>query len=415
MTAITRDDRISGADAEVNYIWNPPAEPGVTLEFVTEAEERSTMRTLPGRSVWITNARPLTTELDREGFVLVSHASTVADFDLIQEDAAVDQQYIDEMTELLRDVTGAAKAFMLGGGKKRFGESATDKLAPLLNAKPARYPHADNTDASAAGLVDLILQFVDDIEPERYPRYALYNLWRSVSPPPQDFPLAVCDARTIAPADEVTVTAISTERSGDHRPRHHRVPLQPRAPLALLPRHAPRRGARLQGARHRPAPGGPRPAHRVHRSDLPAGHAHEGERRDARARVLRLTRRARTDRQGDNVTLTVDDVVERASALTDVEDPEPKHFAANLEAIVASMNGEAALTPAGVEGMLGMLTLALRNRIEVDRYVAGDPAIDDAVDRGADLPHRAAAFGHDLLPVPVRPGPRTADAAHVGG
>ena len=59
---------------------------------------------------------------------------------------------------------------MLGGGKKRFGESATDKLAPLLNAKPARYPHADNTDASAAGLVDLILQFVDDIEPERYSR-----------------------------------------------------------------------------------------------------------------------------------------------------------------------------------------------------------------------------------------------------
>jgi hypothetical protein len=214
MTAITRDDT-SGANAEVNYIWNPPTDPGVTLTFVTEAEEHSTMRTLPGRSVWITNARPLSTELDREGFVLVTHASAVADFDLIQEDADVDQQYIDEMTELLREVTGASKAFMLGGGKKRFGESATDKLAPLPNAKPARYPHADNTDASAAGLVDLILQFVDGVEPEQYPRYALYNLWRSVSPPPQDFPLAVCDARTIRPADEVTVTAITTERSGD--------------------------------------------------------------------------------------------------------------------------------------------------------------------------------------------------------
>jgi len=214
MTAITHDDSTSGATAEVNYIWNPPAEPGVTLTFVTAAEENSTMQTLPGRPVWITNARSLSPELDREGFVLVQHASAVADFDLIQADAAVDQQYIDEMTELLREVTGASKAFMLGGGKKRFGESATDKLAPLLNAKPARYPHADNTDASAAGLVDLILQFVDDVEPERYPRYALYNLWRSVSPPPQDFPLAVCDARTIAPADEVTVTAISTELSG---------------------------------------------------------------------------------------------------------------------------------------------------------------------------------------------------------
>jgi Sulfotransferase family len=77
------------------------------------------------------------------------------------------------------------------------------------------------------------------------------------------------------------------------------------------------------------------------------------------------------------VALTVDEVVERASALTDVEDPEPKHFAANLEAIVASMNGEAALTPVGVQTALGMMTVALRNRIEVDRYVADEPAIDD--------------------------------------
>ena len=115
------------------------------------------------------------------------------------------------------------------------------------------------------------------------------------------------------------------------------------------------------------------------------------------------------------MTLTVDDVVERASALTDVEDPEPKHFAANLEAIVASMNGEAALTPVGVEGALGMLTVALRNRIEVDRYVADEPAIDDVPIVRADLPHRAAAFGHDLLPVPVRPGPGAADDADLGG
>ena len=102
--------------AEVNYIRNPPQTADEVLEFVTEAEERSTMRTRPGRPMWITDARSLTTYLDREGFVLVPHASSVANFDEIQEDAAVDQQYIDEMTELLRRVTGASRAFMLGGG-----------------------------------------------------------------------------------------------------------------------------------------------------------------------------------------------------------------------------------------------------------------------------------------------------------
>jgi hypothetical protein len=201
-----------GVDAEINYIRNPSPPEGDVLRFVTEAEEQSTMETLPGRAVRIMNARSLESNLDREGFVLVPHTSSIVDFDLIQDDPEVDQRYIEEMTELLARVTGASKAFMLGRGKRRYGEGATDKLRPLSNAKPARYPHADNTDASATGLVEMVGAFVDDIDLTGYSRYALYNMWRAVSAPPQDFPLAVCDARTVMPLDEVTVTAITVEK-----------------------------------------------------------------------------------------------------------------------------------------------------------------------------------------------------------
>ena len=41
----------------------------------------------------------------------------------------MDQLYNDEMAALLREVTGATFTMMLGGGKKRYGESATDLLA----------------------------------------------------------------------------------------------------------------------------------------------------------------------------------------------------------------------------------------------------------------------------------------------
>jgi hypothetical protein len=205
----------SGVTSEVNYIRNSPAAPDQVLEFVTAQEERSTMQTLPGRSMFITNARPLTTDLDREGFVLVQHASSVADFGRIEEDPDVDQRYVDEMTELLAQVTGADKVFLLGGGKKRYGESATEELSPLLNAKPARYPHADNTDASSAELIAMIGMFVDDIDLAGYSRHAMYNAWRAVSRPPQDIPLAVCDALTVRPEDEVTIRAVSLERSGE--------------------------------------------------------------------------------------------------------------------------------------------------------------------------------------------------------
>lgn len=167
LTVTSQVEPGSAVEAEVNYVRNPPGEGGEVLQFVTEVEERSTMQTRPGRSVRIASARRLTTELDREGFVLVRHPSVVADFDLIQEDPEVDQCYTDEMAALLAQVTGAATTFMLGGGKKRYGESATEKLALLLNAKPARYPHADNTDASAEGQLEMIAAFVEDLNPER--------------------------------------------------------------------------------------------------------------------------------------------------------------------------------------------------------------------------------------------------------
>jgi hypothetical protein len=219
----------TAVEAEINYVRNPPPPGGAVLEYVTEAEERNTMVTLPGQPMRITNGRGLATDLDREGFVLVRHVSEVADFHRIQEDPAVDAQYIDETAAMLTEVTGAARVLMLGGGKKRYGEAAVDRLAPLSNAKPARYPHADNTDASAAELANLFDAFVDDLDLAAHPRWAMYNVWRAITPPPQDFPLAVCDARTVSPDDEVVVTAITKERSGDivhdtmsyvHNPEH---------------------------------------------------------------------------------------------------------------------------------------------------------------------------------------------------
>ena len=204
--------------AEVNYIRNrraSAAEP--KLEFVTEQESLSTMQTLPGKAMTIRSARGLATSLDCEGFVLVPHVSQVDDFRLIEEDAEVDNLYANEIAALLREVTGGVFATMLGTGKKRFGESATDLLAPLINARPARYAHADNTDESAQGLFARITAAADGRLPPTA-RWALYNVWRAVSPPPQDFPLAVCDASSVAPGDEVTVTAVTSTRGmGDMR------------------------------------------------------------------------------------------------------------------------------------------------------------------------------------------------------
>ncbi len=80
--------------------------------------------------------------------------------------------------------------------------------------------------------------------------------------------------------------------------------------------------------------------------------------------------------------LTVDYVAQRAKALTDIQDPDPTHFADNLSAVVDCMNGETELTEAAVESAVGMLAFAMRNRMEVDRYIVDEPDVEESsIDR----------------------------------
>jgi hypothetical protein len=74
---------------------------------------------------------------------------------------------------------------------------------------------------------------------------------------------------------------------------------------------------------------------------------------------------------------SIDEIVTRASELTDVSDPAPQHFLENLTAVVESVNTEAALTDDGLQGILFQLVPALRNRMEVDAYVAEQPEVDE--------------------------------------
>lgn len=198
--------------AEINYVRNAPPPGAPRLTFVTEDERLSTMDVLPGELVWIHDLRGSEASLDREGFELVAHRTAVPDLELIEEDPAVDRQYAEEMSALLARMTGAARVIMLGGGKKRYGEGAVDKLAPLKNAKPARYAHGDVTETSGPEQAAGVVAMMPGVELADYGRWVLYNMWRCITRPPQDVPLAVCDARTIDPSDEVPVLAVTEVR-----------------------------------------------------------------------------------------------------------------------------------------------------------------------------------------------------------
>ncbi len=157
---------------------------------------------LETRTVRVEDVRPLEGDvsLDREGFALVKHRTEVTDF---FDPAMVRERYLPELAALLKEITGAAKVVASAGGVLRRSERSPG-FGQNRTTHPARFAHCDYN-AAPGGSSFWARQVLppDEAEERLGRRFAIYNLWRALSPPPQDAPLAVCDARSVAPEDIV--------------------------------------------------------------------------------------------------------------------------------------------------------------------------------------------------------------------
>jgi hypothetical protein len=157
---------------------------------------------LEPRAVRVEDVRPISGQvsLDVEGFAITRHASTVSDF---FDPARVRETYMRELEELLMDVTGAVKAVASPGGVVRRSERSPD-FGKAGSTVPARFAHCDYSQNPAGSSFWIERMLSPDEAAERLrKRFAIYNLWRPLSDPPQDAPLGLCDARSVAPADRV--------------------------------------------------------------------------------------------------------------------------------------------------------------------------------------------------------------------
>jgi hypothetical protein len=139
--------------------------------------------------------------LVREGFELVAHTSDIEDF---KDAAKVAELHPREIEQLLLKVTGADCVVVPSPGVLRFGEGSKD-AGKYSNSLPARFIHVDISDATAEQFAH---RSMPNIVGRGMRRFAHYNVWRALSPPPQDIPLTVCDARSVAPADLVCADAV---------------------------------------------------------------------------------------------------------------------------------------------------------------------------------------------------------------
>jgi len=147
----------------------------------------------------VRDARARAPTLDAEGFTLTDHRSAVADF---AERAAVEAVHRPEIVALVQQLSGADLVLVNSPGILRFSERSPQS-GVLDNSRPARFAHVDVSDATAAA-------FAQRAAPpgRTLARFVHYNIWRALSTPPQDVPLALCDARSVDAADLIAADAV---------------------------------------------------------------------------------------------------------------------------------------------------------------------------------------------------------------
>jgi hypothetical protein len=182
-----------------NYTYDPP--PGVPRS-----------NTFPETHVVpILSVRPVVGEvsLDREGFAVVHHDSAVRDF---YDDAEVRRTYYPEAERVLKEATGARRVFVFDHTVRRRVRGVDDRAAGTPR-QPATRVHVDHTAKSGPQRVRDFLG--DDAEELLRGRVQVINLWRPIRGPLRDAPLAVCDARSVAPGDLVPSDLVYRDRVGE--------------------------------------------------------------------------------------------------------------------------------------------------------------------------------------------------------
>jgi hypothetical protein len=162
--------------------------------------------------------------LAEQGFVLAPAPTAVRDF---HDRAEVERVYAPEVDTLLRKVTGCAKTMVSSPGLVRVSRRASER--PEGAAPTGNFAHADYSQRSGEFWLRRTLA-PQEAEARLKKRYAIFNVWRTFSPPPQDVPLALCDARCVQPSDIQNCT-ITLGRLGEpvtwentaylHNTNHH--------------------------------------------------------------------------------------------------------------------------------------------------------------------------------------------------
>jgi len=162
--------------------------------FGPSTAERLNTGTYEKRPMPVRNGRAATgLGLETAGFSLVAHPTKVVDF---FDPAQLESVYYPEVIELVKRESGAARVVVFDHTLRSGDETERDakRLRELVLSA-----HNDYTEWSGPQRVRDVLP--DEAEKLLSRRFAIIQVWRAINQPIEANPLALADARSVAPAD----------------------------------------------------------------------------------------------------------------------------------------------------------------------------------------------------------------------
>jgi hypothetical protein len=204
--------------------------PSVTAElaFLASTEGRPQTRIYPPSSglptirpplerhaVEITDARPIAQSLSlhEQGFELREAPTRFTEF---YDEARVRSAYYPDVREALLELTGALEVIVFDHNVRSAARAARGEIGVRV---PVDQAHNDYTERSGPKRKLDILEAAGRLDLKDH-RVAFVNLWRPIVGPVWDNPLAVCDARSIAPEQLVATQILHFGEDNLEVPRH---------------------------------------------------------------------------------------------------------------------------------------------------------------------------------------------------
>jgi len=203
-----------GGDDAIYFASSPG---GNTNFSVNKGMKAFLLEVEDARGLDVDQNRDSKTGLASSGFMLVDAPSAVLNF--LNRDE-ISKVYEDEITVLLKSITGAGRVHI-------FDHTVRASDPGIREAKHIREPstlvHNDYTVKS--GFVCLDENLDEEAIKLKQRHFQIINIWRPLVDSLQSWPLAFCDARSVAEADMVDAERRATNHTGEislaiHNPRH---------------------------------------------------------------------------------------------------------------------------------------------------------------------------------------------------